>query len=104
MNSFVKISALALSGALVGISAQAQTLDNASAEVYGVVLPVVNFKSTATAASTGLTRAEVTAELQRARANGELDFASAEINGVVPQRGSVSASDLRLARRNATAQ
>ncbi|WP_295644624.1 DUF4148 domain-containing protein [uncultured Methylibium sp.] len=109
MNAFIKLSALATAAALISISAQAQTapatradvqaeltraqaageLDRGQSEIGGPALRTVN---------TYKTRAEVQAELARARANGEMDFAYAEVNGgQLPQRGSVSASDLRLA-------
>ncbi len=100
MNTILKFSAIALTASLVGFSAQAR--DNASIEVNGGIdLPVVTLKAPkATASVAGVTRSEVQAELARARAAGELDFAYAEVNGSLPQRGSVTASDLRLAARS----
>lgn len=99
MNSLLKLSALAAAAVLVGVSAQAQSLqqDNAQAELGGAAVTPIVLKAKLPA-YIGLTRAAVTAEVARARAAGEMDFAAAEVNGgVVPQRGSVSASELRLA-------
>lgn len=102
MNAILKISAVALTASLVGFSAQAQNLDNASKEVFGgVELPVVTLKAKAATPVAGTSRSDVQAELARARAAGELDFAYAEVNGSLPQRGSVTASDLRVAARTA---
>lgn len=100
MNAILKLSAVALTAGLVGFSAQAQS--NVLQEVHGgIELPVLTLKaSKASAPVAGLTRGEVQAELARARTAGELDFAYAEVNGSLPQRGSVSASELRLAARN----
>lgn len=103
MNTFLKISVIAVSAALIGVSAQAQTAsDNASNEVYGPAAPAaVSVASTKALPvyNTGLTRAEVRDEQARAWAAGELDYAQAEINGVMPQRGSVEAGKLRMAAR-----
>ena len=102
MNSFLKISALAATTAMICVSAQAQQLDNAQAEVSGIPLTPITVKtSTAGAVLSGLTRGVVIAEFERARAAGELDFAYAEVNGALPQRGSVRAGDLRQAQRGA---
>lgn len=97
MTRFLKLSALAATVALIGVSAQAQGFDNAQAEIGGpAITPVVISKQAHVAAADGLSRAAVQAELQRARAAGELDFAYAEVNGSLP-RGTVSSSNLRLA-------
>ena len=100
MNSFLKISALACATALICVSVQAQQVDNAQAEIGIPMTPIV--LAAPAAAPAGLTRAAVSAEMQRARAAGEMDFAYAEVNGgVLPQRGSVTASDVRQAKAKA---
>lgn len=100
MTRFLKLSALAATFALVGVSAQAQSLDNAQAEIGGpAITPIVlSSKAPVAASATGLSRAEVQAELVRARAAGELDFAYAEVNGSLP-RATVNSGELRLAAR-----
>jgi hypothetical protein len=98
MKSYLLLSALAASAALFGTAAQAQstTMSNADREIYGPsTLPDVSAKPAQHS------RVAVTAELARARSAGEMDFAYAELNGTLPQRGSVSADELRLAKAKA---
>ena len=98
MKSYLLLSALAASAALFGAPAQAQStsMSNADREIYGPAAPAdVSLKSAPHS------RAAVTAELARARSAGEMDFAYAELNGSLPQRGTVSADELRLAKAKA---
>ncbi|RZU00726.1 hypothetical protein [Rivibacter subsaxonicus] len=100
MKSYLVLSALAASAVLLSLPAEAQTatMSNAESEIYG---PSVPANVTAKPASSSVGRAAVTAELARARNAGEMDFAYAELNGTLPQRGQVSASEMRIARRDA---
>jgi hypothetical protein len=99
MKSYLLLSALAASAALIGANAQAQStpLSNAEREIYGPAAPA----NVAAKPVAPHSRAAVTAELARARSAGEMDFAYAELNGALPQRGSVSVDEMRLARSKA---
>jgi hypothetical protein len=99
MKSYLLLSALAASAALFGTGVQAQstTMSNAEREIYGPAAPADVAAKPVGAHS----RAAVTAELARARSAGEMDFAYAELNGALPQRGTVSADELRLAKAKA---
>ncbi len=71
-------------------------LERVASEGFGLPTPVVREAAPANApaaaaaqpqaptSQSGLTRAEVRAELARARAAGEMDFAAAEVNGTSP--------------------
>lgn len=98
MKSYLLLSALAASAALLGTAAQAQstTMSNADREIYGPATPADVAQKSAPHS-----RVAVTAELARARSAGEMDFAYAELNGALPQRGTVSADELRLAKAKA---
>ena len=98
MKSYLLLSALAATAALFGTTAQAQStaMSNADREIYGPAAP-----ADVLAKSAPHSRATVTAELARARSAGEMDFAYAELNGALPQRGSVRADELRVAKAKA---
>ena len=99
MKSYLVLSALAASAVLLSLPAGAQTaaMSNAESEIYGPSMPPNVVKP----APASLGRAAVTAELARARNAGELDYAYAELNGALPQRSSVTAGEMRIARRDA---
>lgn len=111
MKSYLTVSALAATAALVCVSAQAQTspltraqvsaelqqarasgeLEATASEGFGLpvaverrVTPVSDAPLQAPQAQGGVTREQVRAELQRARAAGEMDFAAAEVYGTSP--------------------
>lgn len=98
MKSYPLLSALVASAALFGAAAQAQStsMSNADREIFGPAAPV-----DVLAKSAPHSRSAVTAELARARSAGEMDFAYAELNGTLPQRGTVSADELHLAKAKA---
>lgn len=98
MKSYLLLSALAASAALFGTGVQAQstTMSNADREIYGPAAPANVLVKSPTSS-----RVAVSAELARARSAGEMDFAYAELNGVLPQRGTVSAEEMRLANAKA---
>lgn len=105
MNSFIKISALSIAAALIGVSAQAAEADRfdaAAMEVQGgpIAAPVVKFASKAERL-VDTSRAAVKAEQARAWAAGEMDYAYSEVNGGAVPRGTTTASELRMAFRKA---
>jgi len=105
MNTFIKISTLAIAAAVVGVSAQAadlERIDAAAMEVQGGPIAAPVLKSPGKSEQlVGTSRAAVKAEQARAWAAGELDYAYAEVNGGALPRGSSSASEMRMAKRNA---
>ncbi len=87
MKSYFTIAALSAFAALVSLSAQAQTAPMTRAQVSAAPAnapAAAAAQPQAPTSQSGLTRAEVRAELARARAAGEMDFAAAEVNGSSP--------------------
>lgn len=103
MNSFLKISALSIAAALIGVSAQAAEADRfdvAAMEVQGgpIAAPVIKIASKAERL-VDTSRAAVKAEQARAWAAGEMDFGYTEVNGGAMPRGTATARELRMANR-----
>jgi len=105
MNSFIKISALSIAAALIGVSAQAaeaERFDAAAMEVQGgpIAAPTIKIATKADRL-VDTSRAAVKAEQARAWAAGEMDYAYSEVNGGAVPRGTARASELRMANRSA---
>ncbi len=105
MNSFLKISALSLAAALIGVSAQAaevERFDAATMEIQGgpIAAPVIKI-ATKAERLVDTSREAVKAEQARAWAAGEMDFSYTEVNGGAVPRGTTVARELRMANRSA---
>jgi hypothetical protein len=104
MNAFIKITALSIAAALVGVSAQAaefERIDAAAMEIQGgpIAPPVIRMQTKAERL-VDTSRAAVKAEQARAWAAGDLDHAYVDVYGTALPNGTVKAGNLRMVTRN----